>query len=1102
MSLFAARLLDLVRAELGAEYEVLRPLGEGGMGAVFLARERALQRLVAIKVLDPELGASPIFRARFEREAQTSAQLTHPNIVAIYRVGATARLAYFVMQFVDGLSLAEKLRGGGPLPLHDSLRYAREVAGALGAAHRRGVIHRDVKPQNVLLDAETGRCMVTDFGIASVAGAADRSREQTDEPLTGAGMVMGTPRYMSPEQATGVRDLPGASDLYALGVVLYEALTGAYPYKLGEPPNFMLAHLTQTMIPLVTRIGDMPRGVEQVVSTLLAKAPEDRYGTAEQLADDLDLLLGELRDETPGPVRRWRIAGLRRSGSWVRRQWRLLGAVAAVLVALAAGLPMLLRAKSSVPSGTEARRSVLLGFFQNSTPDRDLDWLRIGGVEYLAQSLGRWQDLRVIDPERLLDLVRRAKLDADAPLSQDDALALARRAGAWTATIGSVIRVEDSLRLTLRVYDVGSRQLIGSLHASAVDEDALPGAFGRLAAQLLQLAGAPAEVRDALDPPTRSVAAYKAFLEGVAARSRWELAPAVAAFQRAVRLDTTFALAYYELSQALGAEGDALRSDRLFAYADTAVLRAESRPERERLLLRAYQTFLKADLPGARVQFRQVLAIDSTSVDALVGLADIAVYDRTLIPDGRGGRLPTELTEALRLYERALSFDANDHRTYASLVELLAVAAQPEALVGGYREPPSGNFSTLFLRAPARTWSVLLRGDSLQLVPSDSLFLRFRPHVVDSLRAAARRRASDVLARWQQIAPTEGQPFVVRAQFRVLDRDYDGALADLQEAVRRRASMPVPAPLMRLAILLEARRFRAAATLADSLERTPGDETVAALFARGPQLTTLAVQGRIGEALAGVDTQLVQLRSRNPQPSLTRRLDVATITRPLRAYASVGALTIASVREAADKVEMLLDAAAESERVELRTSVARPLAFAAASVGDTTTTREWQRGAPGIEFSVEIAAWAAANAGDVRGAARVLSALPSDTVRSPSRLYARAMVERALGRPAAALRTLARLDSAAVTLGGGSVGDWVLLAKAVQQRAELLDAAGDLDHALADYRLIAELWARADPELQPDRRRALAAIEALQQRASGDRPARGTTLRGAPAARR
>ncbi|HWA40742.1 MAG TPA: serine/threonine-protein kinase, partial [Gemmatimonadales bacterium] len=177
-------LLERVRGALGQDFEIIRPLGQGGMASVFLAREKALNRLVAIKVLDPELGASPVFRNRFQREAETAAALQHPNIVSILRVGAAGDLAYIVMAYVDGGSLADRMARQGQLPFHEAVRVAREVASALGAAHRRGFLHRDVKPQNILLDSETGRALVVDFGIAGTV-AGSQGSGPADDRLTG-----------------------------------------------------------------------------------------------------------------------------------------------------------------------------------------------------------------------------------------------------------------------------------------------------------------------------------------------------------------------------------------------------------------------------------------------------------------------------------------------------------------------------------------------------------------------------------------------------------------------------------------------------------------------------------------------------------------------------------------------------------------------------------------------------------------------------------------------------------------------------------------------------------------------------------------------------
>jgi serine/threonine-protein kinase len=208
------------RDAISAEYSDVRPLGAGGMATVLLAEERSLKRLVAIKVLDSELAQDPTYRTRFAREAEAAARLQHPNIVPIYRVGEAAGLPYFAMQYVEGETLAARIARDGRLGFEVALRITREVAEALSVAHRRGVVHRDVKPHNILLDAESGRALVTDFGIARLMSADSAAPTVTQDQLTGVGRMVGTPRYMSPEQASGGMGIGPASDQYSLGVVL------------------------------------------------------------------------------------------------------------------------------------------------------------------------------------------------------------------------------------------------------------------------------------------------------------------------------------------------------------------------------------------------------------------------------------------------------------------------------------------------------------------------------------------------------------------------------------------------------------------------------------------------------------------------------------------------------------------------------------------------------------------------------------------------------------------------------------------------------------------------------------------------------------------
>ena len=218
---------------LGNAFTVEGELGRGGMGVVFNARDERLKRQVAIKVLPPELAFREEIRIRFLREAETAARLSHPHIVPIHSVGESPDgLVYFVMAYVDGESLAARLRRRGRLPPEETRRIMQETADAMGAAHALGIIHRDVKPDNILLEGSRGRVVVTDFGIA-------KALSSTTGPatLTATGVAIGTPQYMSPEQAAGDREIDGRSDIYSLGVVAYQMLTGELPFQAPTVPG-------------------------------------------------------------------------------------------------------------------------------------------------------------------------------------------------------------------------------------------------------------------------------------------------------------------------------------------------------------------------------------------------------------------------------------------------------------------------------------------------------------------------------------------------------------------------------------------------------------------------------------------------------------------------------------------------------------------------------------------------------------------------------------------------------------------------------------------------------------------------------------------------
>ena len=271
-----------VERALTAHYELDCEIGRGGMGIVYRAKDRRLKRQVAIKLLPPELAFRSEIKSRFLREAETAAQLSHPNIVPIYTVDEVEQLVFFVMAYVSGDNLAKRLHERGVLGVDETRRVVREVADALAYAHDRGVVHRDIKPDNIILDSVSGRPLVTDFGIARAMDSTGDSR------LTATGMAIGTPAYMSPEQAAGERDIDGRSDLYSLGIVAYQMLTGEPPFTAGSTPAMLVKHISERPIPVEQRRADVPPDLARSVMVLLEKDPANRFLSASALVVALD----------------------------------------------------------------------------------------------------------------------------------------------------------------------------------------------------------------------------------------------------------------------------------------------------------------------------------------------------------------------------------------------------------------------------------------------------------------------------------------------------------------------------------------------------------------------------------------------------------------------------------------------------------------------------------------------------------------------------------------------------------------------------------------------------------------------------------------------
>jgi eukaryotic-like serine/threonine-protein kinase len=431
MSSISERLLSA----LGGSYTIERELTGGGMALVFVGEDHDLQRKVVIKILPPELAAS-VSAERFRREILTVARLQHPHIVPVLKAGDVDGLPYFVMPYVDGESIDVRLRRAGTLGVRETLGIMKDVARALAFAHERGVVHRDIKPGNVLL--ASGSATVTDFGVAKALSSARRSGEKGNG-LTNTGMSLGTLLYMAPEQAAGDPDIDGRADIYSLGVTAYEMLAGAAPFASLGPREMLTARLTLPPPPLSAIRKDVPAGLERLIARCLAIDPADRPQTASELVEaleDPETLSGAFAS---APT-------LMLHGTRVKRA--VIGTLALIgAIVVSAGIYAKLHTGNSsalAESATTAHKAVDLGViavlpFVNLGADSTNAYLATGVTNAVAGKLMRTPGLRVLAPGRARSVKRRSDTASTANVF------------ARMVLEGTVERIGNRLRVTARL---------------------------------------------------------------------------------------------------------------------------------------------------------------------------------------------------------------------------------------------------------------------------------------------------------------------------------------------------------------------------------------------------------------------------------------------------------------------------------------------------------------------------------------------------------------------------------------------------------------------------------------------------------------------------
>jgi serine/threonine-protein kinase len=429
--------LDHLKSALADRYAIEREIGSGGMATVYLAEDLKHHRKVAIKVLRPDLAAT-LGPERFLREIEVAARLQHPHILPLHDSGDAEGFLYYVMPFVEGQSLRDKLAKEGELPIGDAVRIVRDVVDALTEAHAHGVVHRDIKPENILLRGR--HALVTDFGVAKAVSEAT-GREQ----LTTAGVALGTPAYMAPEQAAADPHLDHRVDLYAVGAVAYELLTGR-PVFMGTTPQMILsAHVTEAPQSVTKHRDTVPVALESVVMRCLEKKPADRWQTAEELLPQLEALTTPSGGMTPTATRP--VAGMR----WSPR-WKIGAAAATVLVATTAAVTLTL-----LPGGRVGlnRDRVAVAPLVNRTGDPEFDIHGRWAATTITQGLQRAGVGEVV-PSSVID----ESLDLSGGVSSDPVGQLAELTGAGIVVTGAVFESGDSVELTVEIVDADARRVL------------------------------------------------------------------------------------------------------------------------------------------------------------------------------------------------------------------------------------------------------------------------------------------------------------------------------------------------------------------------------------------------------------------------------------------------------------------------------------------------------------------------------------------------------------------------------------------------------------------------------------------------------------------